>query len=175
MGHASIAILDGGWQGWTADRTRKIATGASAPTPAIYDAKPVPGLRAGLDDVLAAEKTGAILVDSRPESFFNGLEKHKAVERFGHIPGAINVPHARALGADFKLRDRESLAREFTAARHAKGAIAYCNTGHWGATDWFVLSEILDQPNVRLYDGSMLEYAAEKRGKIANPRARTGS
>ena len=22
-------------------------------------------------------------------------------------------------------------------------AVAYCNTGHWAATDWFVLSEIL--------------------------------
>lgn len=175
MGHASVAILDGGWRGWTANPTRRVEAGASAPSPAIYEANPVPALRAGLEDVLAAEKSGAVLVDSRPESFFTGLEKHRAVAGFGHIPGAVNVPHSRALDASFKLRDKASLSKEFAAAINGKSAIAYCNTGHWGATDWFVLSEILDQPNVRLYDGSMLEYTAEKRGPVVNLRAKTGS
>ncbi len=27
-------------------------------------------------------------------------------------------------------------------------AVAYCNTGHWAATDWFVLSEVLGRKDV---------------------------
>lgn len=175
MGHASIAILDGGYRGWTADKTRPVAAGASEPVGAIYEAKPVPALRATLEEVLAAQNSGAVLVDSRPESYFSGLEKHKAVASFGHIPAAVNIPHARAFDAGFRLKDKASLAKEFAPATAASAAIAYCNTGHWGATDWFVMSEVLGQKNVKLYDGSMLEYSSEKRGPVSNPRAGSGS
>ncbi len=175
MGHASIAILDGGYRGWTADKARPVATGESNPNPTIYEARPVPELRASLDEVLAAEKNGTVLVDSRPESFYTGLEKHKAVASFGHIPGAVSIPHARAIGPDFKLRDRAALTKEFAVASKADAAIAYCNTGHWGATDWFVMSEILGQKGVKLYDGSMLEYSLENRGPVSKPRSGSGS
>ena len=119
--------------------------------------------------MIAAEKAGETLVDSRPESFFTGLEKHRGVAAFGHIPGAVSVPHSRAFTADFRLKPRAELEAAFAAI--GKGpAIAYCNTGHWAATDWFVLSEVLGLKDTRLYDGSMLEYAPETAGPIANPR-----
>lgn len=35
----------------------------------------------------------------------------------------------------------------------------YCNTGHLAATDWFVLSEVLQHPDVRLYDASLSQWA----------------
>ena len=37
--------------------------------------------------------------------------------------------------------------------------ISYCNTGHWATTNWFVLSEVLNK-DVKLYDGSMVEWSA---------------
>lgn len=174
MGHASIAILDGGYRGWTADKANPVESGAKAPAPAFYEAKLNPALRASLDDVLAAQKANITLIDSRPESYFTGLEKHKAVPAFGHIPGAVNVPHSKAISADFKVKDKASLAKDFSVAANGP-AIVYCNTGHWGATDWFVLSEVLGKSDVKLYDGSMLDYASEKRGPISNPRAGSGS
>ncbi|MCZ8186144.1 MAG: rhodanese-like domain-containing protein [Beijerinckiaceae bacterium] len=169
MGHASIAILDGGYKGWTDDKARAIATGDANPVPAIYEARPDAALRARLGDVLKARESGTLLVDSRPESFFSGKEKHKAIPAAGHIPGAVNIPHARAFTADNRLKDKVSLAREFSAAANANGAIAYCNTGHWAATDWFVMSEVLGLPGVKLYDGSMLEYSLEKKGPVEKP------
>ncbi|HLR12516.1 MAG TPA: sulfurtransferase, partial [Burkholderiaceae bacterium] len=36
--------------------------------------------------------------------------------------------------------------------------ISFCNTGHWAATDWFALSEVVGQPNVRLYPASLAEW-----------------
>ena len=39
-------------------------------------------------------------------------------------------------------------------------AIAFCNTGHWASLGWFARSEILGQKNVKLYDGSMVDWSA---------------
>jgi thiosulfate/3-mercaptopyruvate sulfurtransferase len=36
--------------------------------------------------------------------------------------------------------------------------LSFCNTGHWAATNWFALSEVLGQPNVKLYAGSMVDW-----------------
>ncbi len=173
-GHASIAILDGGYRGWVQNPARAVATGASAPPqPALYEAKLQQGLRASLADVLAAQTSGTALVDARPEAYYNGRDKHKAIKAAGHIPGAVNLPHSRAFTADFRLKDRAALASVFAATAKASGAITYCNTGHWAATDWFVLSEVLGQPNTRLYDGSMLDYTLENKAPVHTPRTGT--
>lgn len=173
MGHTSIAILDGGHRAWQ-QAGYAVETKPVQPVAAIYEAKPAPELRAKLDDVLAARAKNVTLVDSRPESFFSGQEKHKAIPASGHIPGAINLPHHTAFGPDFRLKDKASLAKAFAPAK-GNTAIAYCNTGHWAATDWFVLSEVLNQPNVKLYDGSMLEYSLEKKGPVQATRPGSGS
>lgn len=174
MGHASVAILDGGFRGWQ-QAGYPVETGAPKSAEAtIYEAKPVQGLRAKLDDVLGARASKVSLIDSRPASFYSGAEKHKGVAAFGHIPGAVNVPHHAAIGPDFRLKDKASLAKTFAPAGEG-AAIVYCNTGHWAATDWFVLSEVLGRRDVKLYDGSMLEYAAEKKGPVHNPKAGSGS
>jgi len=39
-------------------------------------------------------------------------------------------------------------------------SIAFCNTGHWASLGWFANSEILGKKNVKLYDGSMVDWAA---------------
>ncbi|MEZ5825833.1 MAG: rhodanese-like domain-containing protein [Geminicoccaceae bacterium] len=39
--------------------------------------------------------------------------------------------------------------------------ISYCNTGHWAATNWFILSEVLGYHKVRLYDASMTSWTAD--------------
>ena len=38
----------------------------------------------------------------------------------------------------------------------------YCNTGLMASVGWFVLSEMLGNTRVRLYDGSMQEWALNK-------------
>jgi thiosulfate/3-mercaptopyruvate sulfurtransferase len=172
VGHGSVAILDGGQQAWV-KAGFPLAKGGVQPSPAIYEAKPVEGLRARLEDVLAAEANGVTLVDSRPESYYSGLEKHRGVDAFGHVPGAVNLPHHTAFSSDFRLKDKQTLAKLFAPAGQG-ASIAYCNTGHWAATDWFVLSEVLGR-DTKLYDGSMLEYASEKKGPVSNPRAKSGS
>ena len=43
--------------------------------------------------------------------------------------------------------------------KNAASIIAYCNTGHLGSIDWFVLTQILGRDHVMLYDGSMAEWS----------------
>ena len=37
--------------------------------------------------------------------------------------------------------------------------ISFCNTGHWAATNWFVLSELLGHGDVKLYPESVVEWS----------------
>jgi thiosulfate/3-mercaptopyruvate sulfurtransferase len=37
--------------------------------------------------------------------------------------------------------------------------ISFCNTGHWAATNWFVLSEVLGQKDVKLYPESVVAWS----------------
>jgi thiosulfate/3-mercaptopyruvate sulfurtransferase len=41
-----------------------------------------------------------------------------------------------------------------------KDTIAYCRIGERSAHTWFVLHELLEQPNVKNYDGSWTEYGS---------------
>ena len=55
---------------------------------------------------------------------------------------------------------------------HKKEAVAFCNTGHWAATNWFVLSEILGRKDVTLYDGSITEWTADASRPIESARTK---
>ena len=87
------------------------------------------------------------------------------------ISGGTNVSVAMLDPATNKLRSKAELAA--IAAKLPEGPIvAYCNTGHWAATNWFVLSALLGRPDVRLYDGSMVEWTADARRPLASARTR---
>ena len=117
-------------------------------------------------------RTDATLVDARPASFFAGKEKAPASKAYGHIPGAINLDSARFYDPTTnRLRPKEELAR-IAATLPAGPVVTYCNTGHWAATDWFVLSAVLGRPDVRLFDGSMVEWTADLRRPVASARTR---
>jgi len=168
-GHPAVSILDGGFAGWLA-AAYPVESGNRLPSPKIFSVK--------LDQSLLAEvgrverNTGATLVDARPASFFDGKEKAPASKAYGHIPGAMNVDSASFYDpATNRLRSREELAA-IARAIPSGPVVAYCNTGHWAATDWFVLSAILGWPDVRLYDGSMVEWTANPRHPVASSRTR---
>jgi thiosulfate/3-mercaptopyruvate sulfurtransferase len=54
-------------------------------------------------------------------------------------------------------------ARRIAAALNLdpkRDTLSFCNTGHWAATNWFALSEVLGQPKVKLYAGSMVDWTS---------------
>ena len=45
----------------------------------------------------------------------------------------------------------------------AAPAVSFCNTGHWAATNWFVMSEIAGNKSVKLYPASVVEWSQSER------------
>jgi thiosulfate/3-mercaptopyruvate sulfurtransferase len=168
-GHPAVSILDGGFAAWQA-AAYPVDSGKTVPTPKIFTLRFDEGLLAELTAVENNEH--ATLVDARPASYFDGKEKAATSKAYGHIPGAINLDSASFYDpATNRLRPKDQLAR--IAAKLPTGpVVTYCNTGHWAATDWFVLSAVLGRPDVRLYPGSMVEWSANPSHPIASSRTR---
>ena len=120
------------------------------------------------EDVEKAMAAKTQLIDARDPATFLGLAKPGTVSAFGHLQGAKNVPTtlmssqggdaARIMSAD-TYRDIFKMSGVDPQAP----AISYCNTGHQASGTWFVLHEVLGNKQVKLYDGSMHEWAMEKR------------
>jgi thiosulfate/3-mercaptopyruvate sulfurtransferase len=168
-GHPAVSILDGGFAAW-ASASLPVESGKTVPSPKIFTVKLDERLLAQMQEVEQNEH--ATLVDARPASFFDGKEKAQASKAYGHIPGAINIDSASFYDpATNRLRPRAELVAIANTIPSGP-VIAYCNTGHWAATDWFVLSAILGRPDVQLYDGSMVEWSADTHRPVASSRTR---
>jgi thiosulfate/3-mercaptopyruvate sulfurtransferase len=173
LGHGKVSILDGGFAAWKADPANPIETERRAPAPKIFTAALDKSLLATVEEVEEASRSGNTnLVDARPPTFFSGKVKHDKALAYGHIPGARNVDSALLYDpATNRLKPKEELAAIFAAVPDGP-VTSYCNTGHWAATDWFVLSEILGRRDVRLFPGSMVQWTADERRPVASQRTR---
>lgn len=172
VGHPSVSILDGGFAAWKA-AGNQIETGVNKPQAKIFTAALDTRSLAEVAEVEKLVQTGgATLLDGRPERFFAGKEKAPASKAYGHIPRAVNIDSATFYDpATNKLRSRAEIER-IAASLPAGPVVSYCNTGHWASTNWFVLSEILGRPDVRLYSGSMVEWTNDERRPIESARTR---
>ena len=142
-------------------------------SPKIFTAILNKALLAEASEVQKIEQSGgATLIDSRPASFFAGKQKAPAALGYGHIPGAVNVDSAMFYDEKAnRLKPQAELAA-IGATLPVGPAVSYCNTGHWAATDWFVLSELLGRKDVRLYYGSMVEWTSDRSRPLASERTK---
>jgi thiosulfate/3-mercaptopyruvate sulfurtransferase len=172
LGHTKVSILDGGFAAWQA-AGYPVESGLKRPSPRIFTAALDKSLLADVREVQDATQTGAqTLVDARPASFFAGKEKSPFVATYGHIPGALSYDSATFYDqATNRLKSKADIAAAL-ADVPAGPVISYCNTGHWAATDWFVLSEILGRKNVKLYPGSMAEWTADASRSVVSSRTK---
>jgi thiosulfate/3-mercaptopyruvate sulfurtransferase len=163
FGHDNVSILDGGFAAWRDFAPAKIETGAFiAPEPGNFVARFNPEFYIGTSDVaaFAANPGQALLVDGRTDEQFYAGGKHPKAAKAGRIPSAVLMDQDKAYSPEGnRLKSRDELA-EIYRNLGDKTIVSYCNTGHWAATNWFVMSEILGQKNVKLYDGSMVEWTA---------------
>ena len=168
FGHEAVSILDGGYAKWAKDFPNSIEQGARvAPVAGNFVARFDDAAYASTTGVQAAlGKDDVLLLDARTEEQFIGEAKHGKALQAGHIPGAVLQSQADAYNASTnQLKSVAELTQIY--AEHAdKPIISYCNTGHWAATNWFVLSEVLGRKDVKLYDGSMVEWTANSENPL---------
>ncbi len=167
FGHADARLLDGGRKKWELD-ARELSTEPVQRAATSYTAKdPDNSIRAYRDEVVDA--IGSLnLVDVRSPDEYAGrllapahLPQEQA-QRGGHIPSAVNVPWSKAANDDGTFKTDEDLSTLYGGAGVdlGKDTIAYCRIGERSAHTWFVLHELLGQPNVKNYDGSWTEYGS---------------
>ena len=94
--------------------------------------------------------------------FFHGRVAHELARAKGTLTGAVNLDSDLyfELGSAM-LMDKDSLRTEAdkVQAQPDQTVVTFCNAGHWSATDWFVRSELLGEPNVKLYAGSVIDWS----------------
>jgi len=170
-GHDQVAILDGGTAAWI-QSGRKVKFGRSRGGRGNFTAKPGrTDMVAAMDDVKTLSESGkGQLLDIREPAGYLGVARKIAdVESkwHGHIPGARNVPMtllSNDVGPAAFLFDNDTLQQSLTlmGASTDTPTTVYCNSGLMASVGWFVLSELLGNTSVRLYDGSMQEWALSK-------------
>lgn len=168
FGFKNGKVMDGGRAKWMAEErqvTREVPSYAAGNYHAA--ARNDAPIRAYRDDVLAHVNANGKLVDVRSPGEYKGELLHMAdypqegALRGGHIPGAKNVPWARAANADgtFKSADELRAIYEEEQGLNANDTvIAYCRIGERSSHTWFVLTYLLGYENVRNYDGSWTEW-----------------
>jgi thiosulfate/3-mercaptopyruvate sulfurtransferase len=166
-GHDDVKLLDGGRKKWELD-SRELVEDVPQRAQTSYTAKqPNNDIRAFRDEVVASIGVKN-LVDVRSPDEFSGkllapahLPQEQS-QRAGHVPTAKNIPWSKAANDDGTFRSDDELRALYgdEGVDFGKDTIAYCRIGERSAHTWFVLHEILDQPNVKNYDGSWTEYGS---------------
>lgn len=165
-GHDNMAILNGGMAQWIIDK-RKVSTKSKKAKKGNWLATAERNeILATSKDVEAAVKKKEQLVDTRAISLYLGTWRKKSyVYANGHIPGAKPFPNellSSKMPAKFlKISDSKSLFTQMGISVDKK-SITYCNSGHLATGSWFVLSELMGNKNVKMYDGSMHQWTLEK-------------
>jgi thiosulfate/3-mercaptopyruvate sulfurtransferase len=166
-GHDNVKLLDGGRKKWELE-SRELVTEVPQRARTSYQAQEQDkGIRAFRDEVLAAIGRDNLVDVRSPDEFAGRLLApahlpQEAAQRGGHIPTAKNVPWSKAADEDGTFKSDDALRTLYGDAGvdFGKETIAYCRIGERSAHTWFVLHELLGQPNVKNYDGSWTEYGS---------------
>jgi len=167
FGHPNCRVMNGGRKKWI-DEGRALSKEAPRYLQTTYQAprRNDKTIRAFRGDVMAHLEKNLPLVDVRSPQEYTGERLHmpdypnEGALRGGHIPGAKNIPWAKAVQENGTFKP----AAELKALYHSKGVtpdqntITYCRIGERSSHTWFVLTYLLGYPSVRNYDGSWTEW-----------------
>jgi len=166
-GHNKIAILNGGLAQWILDK-QKITSSKSKIKKGNWKAgKENSNIFASSQNVeQALQKKDTQLIDTRAISQYMGTYRKSYVYSSGHIEGAINYPNELitkpSMPARFISKENTKALMKKLGIDMSTKSITYCNSGHLASGSWFLLSEVMGNKNVKLYDGSMHQWTLEK-------------
>ena len=164
LGLTELSLLNGGLQQWKAAQLPfsttpvQVAPSTYAPT---FDAT---WLSTRQEIRQSIQLSNAVLVDSRPDAFYKGEKQAPAAKLAGTLPGAVQLDFNQWFEPKSAIFVDTAKAKAIAAQIHipeGQSAVAFCNTGHWAATDWFGMSEVAGMPNVKMYAGSMVDWTQQ--------------
>lgn len=161
LGLEQLGLLNGGVQAW---EQAGLSLDTQSPNPAASQFVPTINHDIVADQAHVAaqlDQPGTLLIDARPKNFFVGKTKAPTAKKPGTIQNAANLPHDQWFEPGTSMfvdADQAKAIAEKLITQPAEETISFCNTGHWAATDWFALSEVVGMPNVKLYPASLAEW-----------------
>lgn len=158
MGHAEVAVLDGGLPAWQA-LGGALTSEPPAPKPnAPYPAQP-PALPTLDAHTLQARLNEVRLIDGRaPERYRGEVEPLDAVA--GHIPGALNRCFKDNLLPDGRFKPAEQLRAEFAPLLDGRPVVHQCGSGVTACHNLLAM-EVAGLDAGALYPGSWSEWSSD--------------
>ena len=168
IGHARVAVLDGGYAAWrAAGLPLETEVRARAPRTLAARVQPDAFVTSAQVDALRA-RAGTLLVDARGAERFAG--RNETIDnQAGHVPGARNRPFLENLGVDGRFLPAGELRRRWTTLLGAlppAGVIAMCGSGVTACQNLLAL-EHAGLQGARLYAGSWSEWIRDPRRPVA--------
>ena len=162
LGHARVALVDGGWPKWLSETGLSSLEQPRKERGTFTAGEPLVPL-ATVDQVLQSlGKTDRILLDARTPERYRG-EEEPIDPVAGHIPGALNRPWQSNLNPDQTFKSARELRSEFESmlAQRAPGAITHqCGSGVTACHNVFAM-ELAGLHGSALYGGSWSEWIAD--------------
>jgi thiosulfate/3-mercaptopyruvate sulfurtransferase len=169
LGHDKVSILNGGMNAWAKDKANPVEAGAAKPSAKTFNVSLRKEMLAGVEDVKAARAKNVLLVDSRPEDQYMGINRNPKASMNGTLEGAKNLPTGWTTengGGQFRTKAQIEQLYKVANVPTSGDQINFCNTGHLASIGWFVSSELMGNKKARLYDGSMVEWTLIKAGPV---------
>jgi thiosulfate/3-mercaptopyruvate sulfurtransferase len=170
LGFGNVKLLNGGRKKWELESRSLTMDVPSHAATELTITEPVNGgIRAFRDEVLGeVKKGGGAFVDVRSPEEYRGerlAPDHLPQEQAqvpGHIPGAANIPWAKAARDDgtFKSADELKALYDDAGITGDRPVIAYCRIGERSSHTWFALTQLLGYEGIKNYDGSWTEYGS---------------
>jgi thiosulfate/3-mercaptopyruvate sulfurtransferase len=157
LGFRRVQVLDGGYAAWCAAGG---ATSADIPKPVPVAAHRASGYADCLDieGLRAAQAAGAILVDSREEPRYLGLQE-PIDPVAGHIPGAVNYPWQGASDETGFALDAAGQQARWADLEPGRNLVVYCGSGVTACANILSLAMAGRSP-VQLYAGSWSDWCS---------------
>jgi len=166
--HKRLGVLNGGWEKWVSEKF---------PVTQEYPSLRLKKFAGKMKRESLAEKKwvrdrlsakNVVIIDARPPRQYTGEEGEEI--RKGHIPGARNIFWETTLeGDEIKVwKKKEDLEKIFSDSGVTKNkeVVVHCRTGREASHVYFTLKYVLGFPNVRLYRGSWVEWAADPNSPV---------
>jgi len=160
-GHTNAKVLNGGWHRWMTEG-RPLTFHATRAPKGVFKAKANPDVSASVDYLKEQHENPACQVlDARTDGEWEGTND-RGNKRVGRVPGARHLEWVRFVSTDdsrkFLPADEIQALLDGAGIERGKPTITYCQGGIRAAHAAFTM-ELLGYENVRVYDGSMREWA----------------
>jgi thiosulfate/3-mercaptopyruvate sulfurtransferase len=157
LGFTPPALINGGYSSWCALGLETEKTIVERPPCARETSRQYENLR-DINGVREAQGRGALLIDSREQRRYEGLEEPMDPVA-GHVPGAINKPWQGVTAADGQVLSIAQQRAHWGDAIEEQELLVYCGSGVTACVNLFSLA-LLGRDDACLYGGSWSDWCS---------------